>query len=118
MLGGRHAVLGQQRQCIEIGLLQAAALVEVGQQPLADCRQVGARLLQVGDALRAGEQTNKGILAQVRRVAAIAHASFQPSLEPAPVIAVQVVEGLLRRQRCITHLKKPCAKKYYKCDSF
>lgn len=99
-------------------MFEAAAFVEIGQQAFADCGQVGAGFLQVCNTLGAGEQAHERILAEVRRITAIAHASSQPTFQPAPVVAVQVVEGLPRRHRCITHLKEPCAKKYFKCDSF
>ncbi|MNL25448.1 hypothetical protein D3C87_1469310 [compost metagenome] len=109
LLGRRRTLLRQQRQGIEVGLFETAPLIEVGQQPLADGRQIGAGFLQVGNALGAGEHPHESILAQVRRIAAIAHASPQPAFQPATMVAVQVVEILRRRHRCFTHVKEPCA---------
>jgi hypothetical protein len=44
---------------VQIRLLQTASLVEIAQQALAHCQQIGTGLMQISDPLGAGEQTQK-----------------------------------------------------------
>ena len=67
-------LLGQGGQSIEISLFQAPSLVEVAQQALADCQQVGPWLAYVCQWLGTGQYPQKSILAEIGGIPGIAQA--------------------------------------------
>ncbi|MNH35938.1 hypothetical protein D3C79_966810 [compost metagenome] len=100
-------LLGQLRQCIEVGLFQAAPLVEVAQQALAHGQQVGTRFANFCQRLRAGQDTQEGILAEVGGIPGIAHAPPQPGFQPAAMGPVQGRQAMLRWRRGVDHGEGP-----------
>lgn len=74
-----------------------APRVEIAQQAFADGEQIRARLAQLGQWRRVAQDAQKGVLAEVRRIPRIAHAPAQPGFQPAAVLAIQLLQALLRR---------------------
>ena len=88
----RMARLGQQRQGFEIRTLQRIPPPVIDQQATCDTRQQGTRRTIV-DRLVTHQQTQKGVLNQIRRLLRTADRTPQPAMQPALMRAVQHLKG-------------------------
>ncbi len=85
----------QLHQYFGIGPLDALASPVIGQHPLRDPGQKCARL-PYGNRLITGQQSEEGIVGQIRRPLRASQLLAQPGLQPPVVMVVQAMDGLLQ----------------------
>jgi hypothetical protein len=87
---GLHG-LGAFAQCLQPGLFQLSAAPVINAQATGDGRQVGALMDFALELLRALEDSDEGVVGQVRGIEGVAQATTQQLVQPAMVAGVEVL---------------------------